>query len=190
MREQALEHFAQFVAFSRAIGAPGITVLPGTTFDGVPDEESLERAATQLNLRARLAAEAGLRLAFEPHYGSLAETPATALALIERTPDVGFALDYSHFVYQGIAQDEIDALLPRAHHVHIRQAAPGVVQARTREGTIDFVRIRDALLAIGYDGYFALEYQWEDGWLDFSRVDCIAETAETRDVLLTTRDGG
>jgi sugar phosphate isomerase/epimerase len=190
VREQALEQFKRFVTFAARIGAPGITVLPGTEFEGVPAEQSLELAAEQLNVRAALAGEAGLRLAFEPHYGSLAETPAAALELIERTPDVGFALDYSHFVYQGIAQEEVDALLPRTHHFHVRQAAPGVVQARTREGTLDFVRIRDALLALGYDGYFALEYQWEDGWLDFSRVDCIAETAETRDLLLTTINGG
>jgi hypothetical protein len=46
------------------------------------------------------------------------------------------------------------------------------------------VRIRDALLGMGYDGYFAIEYQWEEGWLDFAHVDCIAETADTRAVLL------
>ncbi len=60
-----------------------------------------------------------------------------------------------------------------------------MVQARTHEGTLDFVRIRDLLLAGGYAGYFAVESQWEDGWLDFSRVDCVSETAETRDVLLS-----
>jgi sugar phosphate isomerase/epimerase len=97
---------------------------------------------------------------------------------------VGFALDYSHFVYQGIDQKDVDRLLPHTHHFHVRQAAPGVMQARAREGTIDFVRIRDELLALGYDGWFALEYQWEDGWLDFSRVDGVSETAELRDVLL------
>jgi hypothetical protein len=91
------------------------------------------------------------------------------------------------FVYQGIDQREVDRLLPHTYHLHVRQAAPGVVQARTREGTLDFVRIRDALLALDYAGWFALEYQWEDGWLDLSRVDCVAET---RDVLLTTTDGG
>ena len=133
------EHFTRFVDVRRPHRRAGLTVLPGAGFEGVRRNASLELAAEQLNVRAALAGEAGLRLAFEPHYGSLAETPAAALDLIERTPDVGFALDYSHFVYQGIAQEEIDALLPRTHHFHVRQAAPGVVQARTREGTIDFV---------------------------------------------------
>lgn len=189
VRARSLEHFERYVAFSRAIASPSITTLPGVAFEGVPEHESMRLAAEQLNRRAELAGEAGLRLAFEPHYGSIAETPTKALELIERTPDVGFALDYSHFVYQDLPQDEIDQLLPRTHHFHVRATAPGVVQARTHEGTVDFRRVRDRLLDLGYTGYFALEYQWEDGWLDFSRVDCIAETAETRDLLLSTNGG-
>jgi sugar phosphate isomerase/epimerase len=184
VRERSLEIFEMFVRFARRLGAPGLTILPGTTFEELGAEESLEQAAAELNRRAEIAGEAGLRLAFEPHYGSVAETPATALALVERTPEVGFALDYSHFVYQGIPVEEVDPLLRHTHHFHVRQAAPGVIQARTHEGVVDFLRIRDELLGLGYDGYFALEYQWEDGWLDFSRVDCIAETADMRDLLL------
>jgi sugar phosphate isomerase/epimerase len=180
VRDEALEAFERFVTFARRLRAPGLTILPGPTFD----ESSLELAASELNRRAQIAGEAGLHLSFEPHLGSVAETPAQALDLIERTPDVGFALDYSHFVYQGIPVEEVDPLLERTNHFHARQAAPGVIQARTHEGVIDFAGIRDALLGMGYGGYFALEYQWEDGWLDFSRVDCIAETADTRAVLL------
>lgn len=185
VRDQALEYFERFVRFARRLEAPGLTILPGTTFEELGEEGSLELAASQLNRRADIAGEAGLRLAFEPHYGSVAQTPARALDLVERTPEVGFALDYSHFVYQGIPVEDVDPLLTRAHHFHVRQAAPGVVQARTHEGVVDFVRIRDTLLGNGYSGYFALEYQWEDGWLDFSRVDCIAETADMRDVLVS-----
>ena len=184
VRDQAFEQFELFVEFARRLRAPGLTILPGTVFEEAGEQASLELAAAELNRRAQTAGEAGLRLAFEPHYGSVAETPGPALELVERTPDVGFALDYSHFVYQGIPPEEVDPLLARTHHFHARQAAPGVIQARTNEGVIDFVRIRDALLGMGYDGYFAVEYQWEDGWLDFSRVDCIAETADTRAVLL------
>jgi sugar phosphate isomerase/epimerase len=193
VRDQALEYFEKFVRFARRLEAPGLTILPGTSFEELGEEGSLELAASELNRRADIAGEAGLRLAFEPHYGSVAQTPGRALELVERTPEVGFALDYSHFVYQGIPVEDVDPLLPRTHHFHVRQAAPGVIQARTHEGVVDFVRIRDALLGMGYSGYFALEYQWEDGWLDFSRVDCIAETADMRDLLLnggSTANGG
>jgi sugar phosphate isomerase/epimerase len=191
-RARALEQFSTFLSFAKRLESPGITVLPGAAFDGVDERESRELAASELNRRAQMAGEAGLKLAFEPHYGSIAETPQTALELIELTPDVGFALDYSHFVYQGIPEQEVDPLLERTHHFHVRQAAPGVIQARTREGAIDFLRVRDRLLELGYDGYFAIEYQWEDGWLDFTRVDCVSETADIRDLLLegTRTDNG
>jgi sugar phosphate isomerase/epimerase len=184
VRDRALEYFEHFVVFARRLQAPGVTILPGPVFEEVGESASLELAATELNRRAKIAAEAGLRLAFEPHFGSVAETPARTLELLERTPAVGLALDYSHFVYQGIPVENVDPLLSRTHHFHVRQAAPGVIQARTNEGVIDFPRIRDALLGMGYDGYFAIEYQWEEGWLDFAHVDCIAETADTRAVLL------
>jgi sugar phosphate isomerase/epimerase len=183
VRAGVLDDFGQFVAFAGRLGAPGLTILPGTTFEGVPEHESLRLAATELARRVQLAGEAGLRLAIEPHYGSIASTPASALELLDRVPGLGLALDYSHFVYQGLAPAEVDPLLVHTRHLHVRQAAPGTMQARAHEGTIDFARIRDMLLAMGYDGYFALEYQWEDGWLDLSRVDCISETAELRDVL-------
>jgi sugar phosphate isomerase/epimerase len=185
VRDTALGYFERFVRFARRLEAPGLTILPGITFEELGEEGSLELAATELNRRAEIAGAAGLRVAFEPHYGSVAETPARALELVERTPEVGFALDYSHFVYQGIPVEDVDPLLPHTHHFHVRQAAPGVIQARTHEGVVDFVRVRDTLLGHGYSGYFALEYQWEEGWLDFSRVDCIAETADMRDLLLS-----
>jgi sugar phosphate isomerase/epimerase len=185
VRAESMRCFGLFLEFTKRLGAPGLTVLPGTPFEGVEDDDGLALAAEELARRAQLAGEAGLRLAVEPHIGSIVATPDRARELVERAPGLGLALDYSHFVYQGIDQAEVDGLLGDTHHFHVRQAAPGVVQARTHEGTIDFVRIRDLLLAQGYEGYFALEYQWEDGWLDFTRVDCLSETAETRDLLLT-----
>lgn len=182
VRAESLRQFEHLVTFAAALHAPGVTLLPGMPFDDA--DASLERAAAELRRRAEIAGDAGLRLAVEPHYESVAATPDRALALVERAPAVGLALDHSHFVFQGIAQEDADVLLPHARHVHLRQARPGNMQTRVTEGTIDFKRLRDQLLAAGYTGYFALEYQWEDGWLDFSHVDCIVETAELRDVML------
>jgi sugar phosphate isomerase/epimerase len=184
VRERSFENFKGFVRFAKGIGAPGITILPGATFDDVHEGESRELAARELNRRAEVAGQAGLKLAFEPHYGSIADTPERTLALLEGTPEVGLTLDYSHFVYQGIPEGDVDPLLERTYHLHVRQAAPDVIQARVREGAIDFQRVRDKLLDMGYSGFFALEYQWEDAWLDFSRVDCISESADARDLLL------
>jgi sugar phosphate isomerase/epimerase len=184
VRAESLRQFERLLRFARRIAAPGLTILPGAVFDGVAEDDSRALAARELQPRAERAGEAGLQLSIEPHYESIAATPATTLDLLERVPQLTLALDYSHFVYQGIAEQEIDALLPRTRHLHVRQAAPGAIQTRAREGTIDFGRIRDRLLDAGYAGFFALEYQHEEGWLDFAHVDCVAETAAMRDVLL------
>jgi sugar phosphate isomerase/epimerase len=183
VRERAWEAFERFVEFSVAIGAPGITVLPGVAFEGEDEEACRERAAAELSRRSARAAEAGLRLSFEPHYGSIAQTPERTLELLDRAPGVHLALDHSHFVYQGIAQEDVDVLIPHARHVHLRQAAPGSMQLPARTGVIDFRLLVERLRAGGYEGYLCLEYQWEE-WLDCNRVDCISETAELRDVLL------
>jgi sugar phosphate isomerase/epimerase len=184
-RAESFRQFEHLVTFCRRLGAPGLTLLPGTTFEGVDDDASLALAARELRRRIEIAGEADLRLAIEPHYESVVATPDRARDLLEQVPGLGIALDYSHFVFQGIAETEIDPLLAYTSHLHVRPARPAAMQTRAHEGTIDFTRIRDRLLADGYTGYFALEYQWEDGWLDeFTRVDCIAETAAMRDILL------
>lgn len=184
VRDRSRRQFDALVEFSRRIAAAGMTVLPGTPFDGVDDGESLALAATELERRAQIAGDAGLRLSVEPHFDSIIPTPARTEPFLELTKDVGITLDVSHFTYQGIAQTESDALLERTRHVHLRQARKDVMQARVREGTIDFPVLRDRLLAVGYDAYFGLEYQWEEHWLDFTHVDCITETAELRDLML------
>ena len=187
VRAQSLTYFERALDFARWLGSPGITVLPGMPF-GAP-AASLELAAAELQRRAQLAGEAGLTLAFEPHYESIAETPGRTLELLDRAPDVRLALDYSHFVYQGIAQAEVDVLIPHARHVHLRQAATGSMQRPARYGAIDFALLVQRLDTAGYEGFLCLEYQWEE-WLDCNEVDCISETAELRDLLLAgTRTG-
>ena len=44
-------------------------------------------------------------------------------------------LDFAHFVYQGISQERIETLLPISRHHQVRQAADGVMQAISYEGT-------------------------------------------------------
>ena len=184
IRAESMRHFEALLEFARRLGAPGVTILPGTPFAGVDKDESLALAAVELERRARVANEAGLRFSVEPHVGSITPDPEQTLALLERAESVRLALDLSHFAYLGIGQADASPLFARTAHVHLRQAGPGRIQARVGEGTIDFPRLRDELAASGYDGYLALEYQWEEGELDFTRVDCIAETAALRDLVL------
>jgi sugar phosphate isomerase/epimerase len=183
VRERSFESFEQIASFAAQLGSPGITILPGVAHPGVPLADSMRLAAVELERRAERADQLGLGLSIEPHYGSLADTPALALELLDHAPTLALTLDYSHFVFQGISQADVDVLIPRARHVHLRQAAPGVMQARAWEGAIDFPRLVASLQSAGYEGALALEYQYEE-WLNCCRVDCISETAELRDLIL------
>ena len=184
VREESFRMFDSLLDLASRLGSPGLTILPGALFDGVDETESLRLAASELERRAERAREAGLRFSVEPHFRSVIATPARTAALLELTEQVEIALDITHFTFQTYEDHESDPLLPRTRHVHLRQAAPGNLQTRLAEGTIDYPALRDKLLARGYDGYFAIEYQWEEGWLDFTHVDCIAETADMRDLML------
>lgn len=184
VRAESRAQFERVLEFARCLDAPGVTVLPGVEFDGVDPVESRRLAATELQHRAKAAHAVGLRLAIEPHYQSIVDTPEKTTELLRRAPYVTLSLDLSHFVYQGISQADVRVLLPRTRHVHLRQAAPGVMQAPVGEGTIDFLALRDELASCGYSGYLTLEYQHEE-WLDCHRVDCISETAALRDLILS-----
>jgi sugar phosphate isomerase/epimerase len=184
VREESWRRFDALVELAVRLGSPGLTILPGAVFNGVDEGESLALAAAELQRRAEIAGEAGLRLSVEPHFRSVVPTPGRTAALLELTTDVHLALDQSHFAFQGYELEESFPLLERTKHVHLRQGRPGLIQARVGEGTIDYAGLRDRLLGAGYDGYFAIEHQWEEGWLDFTRVDCISETAEMRDLML------
>lgn len=180
VRRESLRQFEQVVAFARRLDAPGITVLPGMPFEGVEDDRGLELAAAELRRRAEIAGAADLALSFEPHIGSIVPTPARTLELLAAADGVTVTLDLSHFTFQGIPQADAEALIPRTRHVHLRPAAPGDMQARAREGTIDFERLLERLADAGYRGYLAIEYIWEE-WMGCNDVDCVSETAELRD---------
>ena len=185
VRDESLEQFRSFVAFAGRLRAPGLTILPGATFEDAGEDASLELAATELNRRAEIAGEA---VAAAPSSrttglgGGDAGARARARGANARR---GLRARLQPLRLPGESRSRRSIRGSRERTTSTRaEAAPGVIQARTHEGVIDFAGIRDALLGMGYDGYFAVEYQWEDGWLDFSRVDCIAETADTRAVLL------
>jgi sugar phosphate isomerase/epimerase len=182
VRQQSWLDFQRLLEFSHRIRSPGLTVLPGVAFPGVDDKQSLTLAATELQRRAEIAGEKGVTLSIEPHYGSIVSTPAAALELLSQAPDVGLTLDYSHFVFQGITQSEVDVLLPRSRHLHLRPAASGDMQMRTGEGAIDFSEMVRRLTQARYSGYLSVEFCWSD-WMGLNRVDCVSETAVLRDLV-------
>jgi sugar phosphate isomerase/epimerase len=180
--------FREMLEFASLLGAGGMTIVPGVRFDDEPYETSLRRSAETLKRRVEEAAVRGIALSVEGHLDSNADTPERLGRLLELTPGLQLTLDYGHFVYQGIAESEIEPLLPFARHVHCRGGAPGKLQTTVAENTIDFRRMVDHLAARGYEGYLALEYVWVD-WQGCNRTENVCETILLRDLLREALSG-
>lgn len=179
VRDANLETFKGLTDFCGRAGIPGISLCPGPVHESIGREASLELATAELARLAAIGRDAGLRVSFEPHVRSITESPADALRVVEQAPHLTLTLDYSHFIYLGYSDADVEPLLPHAGHFHVRQAKKGELQCRTSEGTIDFEHALTRLEQLGYNGWVAFEYVWEQ-WLDNDRVDVLSETLTLR----------
>src|SRR5207247_2268690 len=182
IRRRNIAEFHAVVEFCHQAGIPSVTMLPGVPQEGWPASKALEMSAEALNEMAQIGRAPGVRVLFEAHVGSILESPGQTLAFVQANPAVKLTLDYAHFIWNGYSQPQIDVLAPYAGHVHLRQAAPRVLQARWADGTIDFPAVIRVVHQGGYEGYFALEYE-HDPWLDNDRVDVVCETIKMRDAV-------
>jgi sugar phosphate isomerase/epimerase len=174
--------FLDMANYAFALGAPGMTMLPGLDQEEWGHADSLARAAEELQWRAEHLERQGLGFSVECHIGSVAATPDDALALVTLAPSLRLTLDYTHFIAPGFSQEQVDPLLPRARHVQVRGARPGLGQCSMLENTIDQEAIVDGLLATDYSGFISVEYVWTE-WEQMNRCDNVSETVMMRDRL-------
>ncbi len=174
-REAGFEMFRRAVDFALAAGSKHLSGLPGVSFEGIADGDSLKLAAEESSRRAALAAEADLGYSVEPHVGSIVPTPQKALEFVKLAGNVTLALDYGHFIYAGFSNEEIHPLLAHAGHFHARGAAPGRLQAPVSENVIDFATVNERLASRDYGGWICLEYVWID-WEGCNCCDNVSET--------------
>lgn len=187
-RAESRALFVDIAELAAALEAGGMTLLPGIQWPDETSDASFERAVEELAWRVHYAERIGLKISVEPHLGSLFDTPDKAVQLFERVPGLGCTLDYTHFVFQGIPESEIERMIPYARHFHARGAAPGRLQTTLRQNTIDYDRVVDLLEESGYEGYIGIEYVWTPGDppggpYDMTNTDNVAETILLRDKL-------
>ncbi|MBI4531842.1 MAG: sugar phosphate isomerase/epimerase [Candidatus Latescibacteria bacterium] len=175
VRQANLDVFRRVVPFCRDAGFLHITTLPGVIWDDIGPERSLELAAGTLNDLVSISLDAGIPMGIEPHWESVVESIDRTQRLVEMVDGLTLTLDYTHFVAQGIPQEEVDVLAQHTSHFHARQGAPGLLQTGMKDGTLDYRKIVQRLKDVGYDGFLTLEYSYQE-WQECHRTDTIAET--------------
>jgi sugar phosphate isomerase/epimerase len=184
-QEDAAALFHDMLELAQRIDARGMTMLPGIRFGDESWETSIRRSAEALKWRVDAAARYGIALSVEGHLGSNVDTPEKLAHLVELTPGLKLTLDYTHFTYAGILDAQIEPLLIHARHFHCRGAAKGHLQTTFSENTIDYRRVIKRMQEIGYNGYFAIEYVWQD-WKGCNRSENTCETILFRDLVRAT----
>lgn len=184
-RAKSRDLFLRMLEFALRCNAPHMTGLPGLDWDGEPHDTSLKRCAEELAWRVEQAQRVGIVYSIEPHLGSVAPTPEQALRLAQWAPGLTFTLDYTHFTYQGIADDEVEPLVKHASHFHARGGRKTRLQAPVKENTIDYPRVLRAMKAANYPGYVGVEYVWQD-WEHCNEVDNVSETILMRNLIVNS----
>ena len=174
--------FERVVAFCEAASIETIFISPGRINPGQSHEHALNASARAIEKMAAQARRRAITLTIEPHVTSIAESPASVMRLLSLAEGLRLTLDYSHMVFLGHAQAEIDQLIPWAAHVHLRQARPGRLQERLELGTLNFAALLSALREGGYDGWLTLEYCHQP-FMDMTNVDVLSETVKLRDLI-------
>ena len=187
-RADAAALFRDMLWLAAELDAGGLTLLPGIHWADEAWEDSLARSAQELAWRVEEGRQAGVRVSVEAHVGSVVDTPEKALRLVEHCPGLELTLDYTHFVFQGIPESEIEPMVRHARHFHARAAREGRLQTTLRENTIDYGRVVDVMKETGYDGYVGIEYVWTPGEppggpYDLTNTDNVSETILLRDLL-------
>ncbi len=182
VRQNNIEMFKGIIKFCKLVKIPGITLLPGVEHLAFSREKNLDVAGETFRKLVEIGTEADLLVRFEPHMGSLTNTPELALALIERAPGLTVTLDYTHFTLQYIEMGRCHKLIPYTSHVHVRPARDGRLQTRHAEGTIDYVDIIKRLKAVNYQGCLSVEYVCSP-WYDANQLDTLTETVTTKEAL-------
>lgn len=158
-----------FVTLAHEIGAPLLRVFGGEWDAGVSAQAAYDQAAGVLNGAAADAEAAGVAIVLETH-DSFASS-ASVGEVLGRAPSraVGALWDTHHPYRMGDSPDRVmDILGDRILHVHVKDARRNDA-ARTGwdllllgEGEVPVRESLATLLARGYDGWIAVE--WEKKW--------------------------
>jgi sugar phosphate isomerase/epimerase len=187
-RNKGRDLFLRMLEFTLRCNAPHMTGLPGVTWEGEPYETSLKRCADELSWRAEQARHVGVVFSVEAHLGSIVPTPRQAMQLVETAPGLTLTLDYTHFTYQGISDDEVEPLVKHASHFHARGACRGRLQALYSQNVIDYPRVVRTMKQMDYPGYVGIEYVWQE-WEHNNEVDNVSETVLMRNLIRKSFEG-
>src|SRR6185436_968249 len=118
VRAEHRTQWTAFLDFAVAIGLSGVTFSPGRFWPEQTPSADFERGAVELRYFVEEGKRRGLFIRIEPHIESVTWTPDLTLQMLDAVPGLSLTLDYSHFVFHSIPEEQIARLDPHATHWH------------------------------------------------------------------------
>lgn len=166
-RAAALDEGRRFIDLARSLGAPYVRVFGNQYVPGVARNEMLAHIARGLRELGDYAQGKGVTVLIESH-GDFTDSPSLE-AILERadSPNVALLWDAHHTFVSG--KEEPEATVARLgkyiRHTHLKDSVPAGNDRRyvlTGTGDVPVRRQVEALMKIGYRGFYSFE--WEKRW--------------------------
>ncbi len=144
-----VDGFAAVLAAAVALGAPRVRIWAGTTGSGDATAEQRRAVVTGARAAATRAADAGVQVAFEFHGGTLTDTVASTVALLDEVPGAGTYWQPPVGMPHELALAGLAAVLDRVAAVHVfswwprQERLPLPARETLWRGAFDLLRGRD-----------------------------------------------
>ncbi len=180
MRDPAasVREIKQYIDMAEILGCPHFHHTYGPILDGQSKSEYLKTALAVARETASYAAERGMQLLIEPQGATMNGVEMLSAYLDEMGDLAALILDTGNiFESRDTSAQLLEAQWKKVKHVHIKDmiyrdklpAFPdvnwrhcpdgaGARQTVVGQGVVDFIPLLQKLREIGYDGWYALEY--------------------------------
>lgn len=162
-----LDEGRRFIDLAQALGAPYVRVFGNNYVEGVPRADMLAHIAGGLHTLGEYARGKNVTVVIESH-GDFTDSPAL-LEILEKadSPNVALLWDAHHTFVAGKEEpeDTVRQLSRYIRHTHLKDSVPAGNDRRyvlTGTGQVPVKRQIEALVKMGYRGYFSFE--WEKRW--------------------------
>src|SRR5436853_7197693 len=168
-RAAQLDEARRFIDLAETLRAPYVRVFGNNYVKGVPRDMMLAHIARGLRELGDYARPKGVTVLIESH-GDFTDSPSL-LALLEQaaSPSVALLWDAHHTFVSGKEQpeDTVRQLGRYIRHTHLKDSVPAATAGGRRyvltgTGEVPVRRQIEALVKIGYRGFYSFE--WEKRW--------------------------
>ncbi len=167
-RSASMEASKGWVDTAHFLGAPALRVDTGGMPEGMELDQAFENCINFFKELAAYSGDFGISLGMENH-SAVSNTGENVVRVVEGVDSKWFGLtpDFGNFVGRGEEEGykSIEMSAPHAVFVHAKLYDIGFKKGCTcdtlclAEKTLDFERIIDMFLKVGYSGYMSIEYE-------------------------------